>query len=371
MSESLPDTANGINLGMLVSFPIGEGFKHGNHRSESRWERQACEALTLSSEIDNIYLTNPVWTSTATPKPKNLHNSFNEDCVVIMQGFQPELLSLKPKHGFIINAYAHYLSNEDQRLLALKKEYGGKLVITSGWKNLENQDSVKEIYGVGNYADLYLPHIATPVYNTNNFKNKILLWSTRNLHGHLAVIDEQANYRMVMVMRWVARHLAGDSSLEFHICSGDSAQDALALGYNSIEDLFWANGCTAPLLPVESQVCFHPALDWNDMLAMYQATKLVVSPILPGGQPIECGMYGIPHFGSLRTKRGPMAALAGYLFESDVSTALYLSKMEEFMTSEREYLTVGENYRAFVNETYSYDIFVQQVIAIVKNKRMY
>lgn len=345
-----------------MSFPIGDDFQSGNFRSEARWERQACEALSLCEEVDNLCLTNPVWTSTTSPMPRNLQNVYNNNCAVLMQGFQPELFKLQPKHGFIVNAYAHSMASEDEQLVKLKLKYGHKLVITSGWLNYHNLDAIKSICGPEHYADLYLPHIPKVISASNNYANKILLWSGGDFQGNV-------NERTKPILEWTAKKLMDDPSLEFHLCSGYTHEGVQYRGHSSLDDLFWSSSHTEPLAKVKAQCKLHLSMSWRSMLDMYSKTKLVVSPILPGGQPIECSMYGIPHVGDARTFTGPMSGLSSYLVQTTLEDDL--AKLENFMTNEAAYSGVGETYRNFVNATYTYEKFCQQIVQIVLDRKMH
>jgi glycosyltransferase involved in cell wall biosynthesis len=141
-----------------------------------------------------------------------------------------------------------------------------------------------------------------------------------------------------------------------------------------ITKAFWKLSNFSSLSSVKDRVRIHLQLSWEEVLSKFSQAKLFTTyGRLFGGPPIEAAMHGIPFVGSGKT--GALCDCAEYLH---VNSETYTTSGEpgactvlEKLYSDRDFYTkVGNAYREYVKEHYTYDSFNRNLNSILKNKNL-
>ena len=365
----------GYKIAVHMRENIRNGFRGDNLRSEPRWERQVCEACLENSEIDEVFSAWPQWISNNPPPPK-FRNGFpiqrHNDAPLIVQDFWNNDHGFSPK-GWLFNIYAGAAPLEQSLknfIDNLKSRYHERLVFTYGYTgSVHIKTNLINMVGSDYAEELPVPSVPYVAVD-DSFEKKILLWGQRWIFLRMEgshVVGEVKD-EMYKIFSWIAARLKKDPTLEFHLLSGYGPQDIEFRHYPPVADYFWSFDCVAPLREVKDRVVIHEGMDWQQTLNIYAKTKLVVSFAENyGGSPAECGMYGIPFIG--RPLVNPLVDCPVYLSE-DIHSPNYYNLLDKLCDDHEFYSKIGNGYRDFVAEHYTYSAFSKKLLSILKDRHM-
>ena len=350
---------------------IRDGLRSECIGGEWRWERQVLEALLLCPEVEKVSTFQPVWKSPHA-MPSKLADGLNKnemlDTICIFYYSIPVAAANKYK-GMIINTH-HFPHHDISTYSKFTEQYGSKWFFSYDRARPEAfmDKNYREIGCENNWEPLPIPAVPQ-TYQGSNFNKKIILFPSKGIIGALRYPpmdwgSEGAPGKDMFT--WVAKKLAEDSSMEFHVLSSYVQGDLDFLHCTDLEKEFFSFPITRCLTPYRDRIVVHRAIGWDQILDLYSKTKIVVSSTGGGGMAMEAAAYGIPVVSHINT---PMSLCPEYL-EATLLSEKYFSMLDELYYNESCYNRVGSGYRAFIEKHYTYKAFTDNLFSILKKRGM-
>jgi len=348
-----------INITVALRDPAPINLKEGNLRGEPRWERQALEAL-YQSGLFNVNTLMNKW-----DKVSEVHQGNASSSVLLIQDFQPDIINKYIWKGIIVNLFSEPWLENVPKVLDLYKTYGKKIVFTYGFPKRHGGMQMLQEERVGKENLLLLPVPGAPyIYRENNFDKKVLLMPYRVL---LSVLNTPEGHGSIHpTLRWLGNILEEFADYRLCFLTGYSDKEA---PLSVIEKALYSTSASNKLLQYKDRISIKHSMSWESVLNTYKGTKLMCQHALSyGGPPIESAMHGIPFVGCKLNEvpMGPLSECPNFLSAiAPEETIPYLDRL----IRDREYYTfIGDSYRSYVEQTYTYEKFVAALINILKER---
>lgn len=361
-----------MQFAVHVTIPITNQLNSGNLFSEARWERAVVESLLRSPEVTDVYLTESVWQS-PNPLPNKLHPSLpkekEKDVVLII----PSSLGFKYKPKALVQSMYGYIPPfstepyfEGKNLLECfqekQNELGEKLILV--YPSDARAIPILLPGFESHYEYLQFPRL--PYVSTeDNFNKKILIWPHKDTMDNL----DRSVDGCKIIFEWICKELQKDSSLELHMLTGMSDSDIEFRKWGSIENRFWNHEASSPLVLVKNKVKLYTSMEWSKMLDIFSQAKLLLpSPninVQMGGPPVEAAMFGIPFVG---IRRSPLALAEHYINVEEYGSNEMFYYLNKLMIDHNFYNTVGNSYREYVNNNFTYDSWAKKLFSALKSR---
>lgn len=284
-----------MDLAVLTLQAVCEHFASENLPTEARWERLVIEALLACPEVESVRSILPIWRS-PHPMPQKFIDGCRpeelKDLVVVAPNGWPIFGYGSPidisAHGVVLNNYYSSLFRLPE-FRRLEAACGGRVFSVDPFARYSEQTGLRTPYGE---PSVHLPRIPRIEVGSPR-DNTILLWPHKGLHDAM-------RYRLFDVgalFQWLAKRLKADPNLSFHALTALGPAEVASKGYTA--DFFWSHPTTAELRDVSDQVVVHLEMGWDEVLALYAKTRLMISSpnsgYLTAGPAPEAGMYGVPY----------------------------------------------------------------------------
>lgn len=275
---------------------ITKSLADDNLRGESRWERQAAEALVQAGHQVHSD-TGGHWKNN---KPDNFHfgidAKYASETVAITHDFHNRFLNKNYK-ACIFNIFSTHQLRDNQSLIQKYiNQYGNRFILTYGYYN-----SFSQIEDLLKYVDEsaieFLGAPSAPyVTEEDSFNCKNLIWISRGVHLH--TFPGRENPSLERYILWIKQKLDEDKEANFNIISGLTQKDMDWQKWHcTVEQRIFQSPIMQTLQPYRDRIHVIVDAGWKDILELCKKTKLFVSLDLTrwGGPPIESAMFGIPY----------------------------------------------------------------------------
>lgn len=340
-----------------------------NLKGERRWERHVIGALLSAGR--QVASSHADWTRPSTALWQGVTGDFFG--AVFIAEADPEHVRYRSRpDAFISNAFSVMTPNAEAEIRGAISELGRqRVVLTHSFPAHIPQKRLSP-----DLHDLirWLPAPAVPYvhWDYNGFAQKTLLWSGRAIHLYLM---PPVFKPVTDLLDWIRACLLADRELTFEILLGEERVDQAAADhwvwrFPAFETVF---------RDLRNRVVVHTSRTWQEVQAIYARTKLCVNAAMKfGGPPIEAASFGIPVAGTSTVSVFHMAdasaaepshtatpAFPEYVAVSeDSGNHRLVDQLDLWYRDEVEYRRIGNAYRKFVDETYTYAAFVRYFDAL-------
>lgn len=356
---------------------IEDDISGGNLIGEGRWERNILDALIRDGRDvyvvpwNNTGIYEPgsprIWKSPKM-KPANLHDynelSSIEDTLFLGHSPCSRLDIPVPAKYYVLqffNGPDGSASSEFKTLLSKSPA-----LVTYNFPRRAAQYEMG--FGAENTFCIHGPAVPQVYSGTNNFKAPYLLWISKVLWAWAH--DGKMVPILTKIFEWCASALKKDPALKLGFLLGVVGP---LKNKTELEEWFWLQKFSAPLVSVKSQVEFFHAVPWNMVDTILKQTRLIVHPWLGfGGPPYETAAHGIPMIlcesGHPFQGQNQQPLFPEVISVSSQYDSSFIKKLDQLFTDEQFYIKIGSAYRAFVNNNGSYAAYLSKLDNICKLK---
>lgn len=359
--------------------PAPQNLRSGNFRSEPRWERQVLEALMSNPLVSAVYTIGCACTY-SHPKYKGAMTvKDSSSTLLLLQDWNYSALQSFPWRAAIINIFAGPWESQRSEVATMLQKLDGRLYLTLGFPIMYRAEVdaslVRPERGaiprLGEYVPMdnviLLPNPGAPsIIEGSSFDKTRLLWARRCIY-----ISELINSPHLL---WSLQQLEKDTNLHLDILTGwapGEAKDYVDTAVLMLPDMpnyFWAHEKLKPFLHVRDRVIIHAQRGWDEVLALYSQAKLLTAVARGfGGPPIEAAMHGIPFVAIGDT--GALLDCPEYLLVGTEEAALPI--LDRLISDRGYYDKVGNSYREYVRETYTYQAFNENINNIITSRGIF
>lgn len=347
-------------------------FEDDNLKGERRWERQAARALLDAGRL--VGSIRDAWARPDTPLWTGIIENLS-DHVLLTQADPGNVRYCKGADAFVSNVFCGLTSEAEAEIRRAVAEMGrSRIALTHSFQvHCALKRLPEDLHDLIHW--LPVPAVPRVRRDIDTFLNKTFLWSARAINFRLNNILPH----IVRLLDWIRDCLDTDSSLRFEVLAGEEG-----MGQTEADRWVWGfPPFEAAFLDVREQVKIHPSIAWSEVMKIYERTKLVVNdPTAFGGPPIEAASFGIPmtgvpcssfHTTTPRKAKWPNApeyngipvpAFSGFVETGSANSLSLVDLLDRWHKDEGEYHRVGDAYRTFVEETYTYASFVRHLDAL-------
>ena len=357
-------------------------LRQDNLRSEGRWERQVLEACLQNPHVSEVFTTGSVWKGNSPKYRGSITESAASSAILLNQDWNTSVVNKYRYKAVITNLFAGPWPEQTEEVKSTYRNLNGNLFFTLGFPVMHRQEVVdRNPYSGMVYLEKFIPRsniILLPVpgapyvSNESNFERKNLVWAQRLIF--MSQLEESAT------LLWSLKMLEKDSSIHLDILTGwkrnevKNLIDGQVVFRESIVDDFWNLGKFSPLRHLKDRVNIYLELSWEEVIDKYSKAKLFTTYGRAfGGPPIESGMHGIPFVASGNT--GALCDCPNYLY---VSSDPYTNNkeleacdtLEKLLTDRELYTKIGNSYRDYVRDNYTYEAFNRNLNKILSDRAL-
>ncbi len=381
--------------------PAPANLRSGNLRSEPRWERQALEASFSNPQVTAVYSTGRTWSGNHPKYKGRMTANGAADTVLLLQDWNTSVVNAFNYRAAIVNVFSGPWDHQMGEVKAAYRKLGGNLFFTMGFPIMhrhelglkapspastatgpgttridESGDTVvTEPRRAESHLEKFLPReniLCLPVPGSpgvvpgSNFDKPNLMWAQR-----LIFMSQMAKSASLL---WAIQQVDKTPGLTLDVLTGWKAAEVKdyvneqVVKRPNIVNAFWQLEEFQPFAHLKGRVKVHLELDWERVVVMYSQTKILVTYGRAfGGPPIEAGMHGVPFIAAGET--GALCDCPGYLHIGSEERCLPI--LDNLFNNREFYDKTGNAYRDYVNETYTYSAFNNNVNKLLKDKGVF
>ena len=352
-----------VKVAVSLRMATPPNLKEGNLRGEPRWERQVLESL-YESDMFEVFTRGFKWDNAPMVTKKQA-----ADTVLIIQDFQPAVIKSMKWAGVVVNLFAEPWKEHLGEVAQLREEYGDRLIFTYGFPKIHYSKECLFHQSVGKENLTLLPVPAVPyIYRENNFDKKILLMPYRMLLNSLNVGVGCVSINNTL--SWLGDILEEFDDYKVNFISGYTVAEATETRmYESLGNV----AGNKKLLNYRNRVKIYNSLPWSGVLDIYKETKVMCHHAINyGGPPMESAMHGVPFVGhsldanDASFNTGPLALCPNFLGVPTIEDSLPI--LDKLIKNREYYTLIGNSYRDYVEKTYSYTAFADNLMCILNDK---
>lgn len=359
--------------------PAPANLRSGNLRSEPRWERQALEASLENPQVTDVYTTGRKWSGSHPKYRGQMQANAAPATVLLLQDWNVSTVKAFNYRAAIVNVFSGPWDHQRAEVKDAHTRLGGRLIFTMGFPIMHRNELGSRDTGVRkveSHLEKFLPReniLCLPVPGTpgvvegSNFDKPRLLWAQRCIF-----MSQMGDSETLL---WSLQKLDEDSALTLDVLSGWRAEevkdyvDGVVVKCPQIVTSFWQLEKFAPFTHLQNRVNIHLQMDWENVLSLYGSSKLLVTYGRAfGGPPIEAGTYGVPFIAS-GPATGALVDCDEYLFEHTEQAATHI--LQRLLTDRAYYDQVGNSYRNYVRDNYTYKAFNNNLNKIISDKGVF
>lgn len=362
-----------IDICVALRDPAPSNLRGNNLRSEGRWERQALEALSVNPEVSNLYTSGYEWSSGCGNYRGLISSATAGRCVLVTQDWNASVASQYNYKACMINIFSGLWPFQIDEFRQINRNiYSDKIMFTLGFSVFyRSSDMINHMLKFIDSTDNihYLPVPGAPyISNEDHFNRDQILWAGRRIFFS-ELYDTEA-------IHWALGRLNKDEKLKLCILTGffpnEIREYRNGIEYYDVQEeinsLFWRQEPLQPYVHLRPRVEINYAVGWDTALAKYDASKLMAYYGKHfGGPPIEASMHGVPFVAS-HEGNGALADCPNYVTCHSEKEACTI--FDRLMDDQDYYNKIANSYRKFTSETYTYDKFNENLIALLKQKEL-
>lgn len=357
-------------------------LKEGNLRSEARWERQALEACLQNPQVSDVYTIGSHWQGSHPKYRGGINGNKSSSTILLVQDWNNSIINSHRFKAALVNIFSGPWVEQINEVKSSYNKINKNLFFTMGFpimyrnefaassrwgSDQGNAESASHLLKFLPYENiLLLPVPAAPyiIEGVSSFDKTNLLWASR-----LIFMSQMGESKSLL---WSLQKLKQCPELTLDILTGwykSEVKDYIneqVIYRPDIVTAFWELPAFSSLVEVRNRVNIHLDLNWDDVLRKYSNSKLLTTyGRLFGGPPVEAGMHGVPFIGSSKTT-GALGDCSEYLHSNNEEEACII--LEKLFYDQDYYIMVGNSYRNYVRDNYTYEAFNRNLNNILAAK---